>query len=650
MGHEQHNFSSNMMGAETGNSKLNIKVNGVDHEYQPSGGDQEVAITEAVVFELSDSPTYAEVSEVVATHIPCYLHVSGSGVDYMVPYAGNATNSFRFEITDAPNQKLLGWLIRNGASPITYTSSYDITDTSKVIAAALNDLNARLSALESDDDNIGDVVADSLDAQKLYVGGVPVKRRQPSKSWEGSATKTVTSLLQDEDGELTAAIEDIEFPENVKMLFQPSYLIAKNDYDSNKTDFLKADGIVYMLNFVDNEKAVYISRDGTDLKTLTIDTNNFAETKTFKPAINLGWLGVAGRPSSGKYVKVCEIETPWSFNMTYSTRFHIDVKPIGSSDGENAIFFVSIGDHQDSDTHVWYPDINAGWEYVSKQSTERIAQAVVTTDTTTGKIEVWLELTSGTNAQVFVTALENNSNATGIPDNELAYPRFKYACEYVQPSDSSWETSGTDVYSYPVASIQQTLTVLRANLTPALIDTVQYAVSRDMNIVFVDTDDTRFVISKTIVNGTSCKLNGISKTTNRLDISFVEVTYTFATQTWSVTRDDSVIREAIQDESYVLDWDDIPSMPPAIYSRIVARMADTYNTNRGILRLRKDGLELFCSGTTNVGTVTTFKFDGSKVDTSGPYGIATHAEIVYDSGANTFTRSSTDYQWNLTAI
>jgi hypothetical protein len=152
------------------------------------------------------------------------------------------------------------------------------------------------------------------------------------------------------------------------------------------------------------------------------------------------------------------------------------------------------------------------------------------------------------------------------------------------------------------------------------------------------------------VNSTSCKLNGISKTTNRLDISFAEVTYTFATQTWSVTRDDSVIGEAVQDKLYALDWDEIPSMPPTIYSQVVARMTDTYNTNRGILRLRKDGLELFCSGTTNVGTVTTFKFDGSKVDTSGPYGIATHAEIVYDSGANTFTRSSTDYQWNLTAI
>ena len=502
---------------------------------------------------------------------------------------------------------------------------------------------------------LASTIKNAITALTMAVNGVAnalngKKDRQSPVSVSGGTTKTMTAIRQDEDGIFDVDFEDIEFPENVKMLFRPSYSTAKNDYDGNKTDFLKVGGIVYMLDFVDNEKAVYISRDGTDLKTLTIDTNNFAETKTFKPAINLGWLGVAGRPSSGKYVKVCEIETPFYFNTTYSTRFHIDFKPIGSSDGESAIFFVSIGDHQDSDTHIWYPDINAGWEYVSKQSTERIAQAVVTTDTTTGKIEVWLELTSGTNAQVFVTALENNSNATGIADNELASPRFKYACEYVQPSDSSWETSGVDVHSYPVAPIQQTLTVLRANLTPALIGTVQYAISRDMNIVFVDTDGTRFVVSKTTVNSTSCKLNGIGKTTNRLDISFVEVTYTFATQTWSVARDDSVIGEAIQDKSYVLDWDDIPSMPPMIYAQVVARMADTYNTNRGILRLRKDGLELFCSERTNVGTVTTFKFDGSKVDTSGPYGIATHAEIVYDSGNNSFTRSSNSYQWNLTAL
>lgn len=476
------------------------------------------------------------------------------------------------------------------------------------------------------------------------------KDRQAEKILEGSKTKTPIAIRQDEDGIFDVDFDDIDFPENVKMLFRPSYSTAKNDYDNNRTDFVKVDGIVYMLDFVDNEKAVYISRDGTDLKTLTIDTNNFTETKTFKPAINLGWLGVAGRPSSGKYVKVCEIEAPFYFYTTYSTRFHIDIKPIGSSDGENAIFFVSIGDRQDPDTHIWYPDINAGWEYVSKQSTERIAKAVVTTDTTTGKIEVWLELTSGTNAQVFVTALENNSNATGIADNELAYPRFKYACEYVQPSDSSWETIGVDVHSYPVATIQQTLTVLRASLTTSLADTVQYAISRDMNIVFVDTDGTRFAISKTSVDSTSCKLNGVAKTPNRDDISSIEVVYAFATQTWSVTRNDVVIRTSIQEKSYALIWEEIPTIPPMLYAEIAATMKNTYSTNYGILRLRIDGLELFCSGMTEVGGVTTFKFDGSKVDTSGPYGIATHAEIVYDSGNNSFTRSSNNYRWNLTAL
>jgi hypothetical protein len=46
----------------------------------------------------------------------------------------------------------------------------------KVIAAALNDLNARLAALESvaADSNIGSVIADSIDTQVLKVGGVDI--------------------------------------------------------------------------------------------------------------------------------------------------------------------------------------------------------------------------------------------------------------------------------------------------------------------------------------------------------------------------------------------------------------------------------------------------------------------------------------------
>lgn len=46
----------------------------------------------------------------------------------------------------------------------------------KVIAAAFNDLNARLDALESvaANNNIGSVIADSIDTQTLMVGGVDI--------------------------------------------------------------------------------------------------------------------------------------------------------------------------------------------------------------------------------------------------------------------------------------------------------------------------------------------------------------------------------------------------------------------------------------------------------------------------------------------
>jgi hypothetical protein len=49
----------------------------------------------------------------------------------------------------------------------------------KVIAAALNDLNTRLAALESvaADSNIGSVIADSIDTQTLFVGGSDIDAR-----------------------------------------------------------------------------------------------------------------------------------------------------------------------------------------------------------------------------------------------------------------------------------------------------------------------------------------------------------------------------------------------------------------------------------------------------------------------------------------
>ena len=50
-----------------------------------------------------------------------------------------------------------------------------VEEKMKVIAAALNDLNARLKAIESQEGgNVGTMIADSVDTQKLSVGGVDI--------------------------------------------------------------------------------------------------------------------------------------------------------------------------------------------------------------------------------------------------------------------------------------------------------------------------------------------------------------------------------------------------------------------------------------------------------------------------------------------
>ena len=85
----------------------------------------------------------------------------------------------------------------------------------KVIAAALNDLNARMESVEASqgDNNIGDRTADLLDAQVLMVGGILVKIRQAAKSLDGATNKTVTNISQDENGAITVTYSAIAFPD-----------------------------------------------------------------------------------------------------------------------------------------------------------------------------------------------------------------------------------------------------------------------------------------------------------------------------------------------------------------------------------------------------------------------------------------------------
>lgn len=73
--------------------------------------------------------------------------------------------------------------IKDSFNPVTSDGIFralencsNLDEKFKVIAAALNDINARLAALEivAADNNIGSVIADSIDTQKLSVGGVDI--------------------------------------------------------------------------------------------------------------------------------------------------------------------------------------------------------------------------------------------------------------------------------------------------------------------------------------------------------------------------------------------------------------------------------------------------------------------------------------------
>lgn len=78
-------------------------------------------------------------------------------------------------------------------------------DQMMVSAAAFNDLNARLAALESAaaDNNIGSVIADSIDTQKLLVGGSDLEAR-------------------------VAAIEAILTNNNLRTATAPAYSLTKS--------------------------------------------------------------------------------------------------------------------------------------------------------------------------------------------------------------------------------------------------------------------------------------------------------------------------------------------------------------------------------------------------------------------------------------
>ena len=116
----------------SGNASLTIMINGEPHVYTPGGSNQVVNIKGAILIDLS--ATFAEVSTYL-THSDnaVYLHLTGVGVDYMVPYVGGTNDTgFRFAIPDTQTASLKYWVLQSDDTWVT--GSVPIAPASGVIA------------------------------------------------------------------------------------------------------------------------------------------------------------------------------------------------------------------------------------------------------------------------------------------------------------------------------------------------------------------------------------------------------------------------------------------------------------------------------------------------------------------------------------
>lgn len=141
MAHPQNNFTSQFRSdGSDGNAALTLQVNGENHVYTPQGTDLTVELIEPIVFEASENPTYAEVTEAIGTHAPVYIHISGVGVDYMIPYVGQSDggDKLHFEMPDAQADGIRYYIIRNGASPEAGVSGNAATATHLSASASLD--------------------------------------------------------------------------------------------------------------------------------------------------------------------------------------------------------------------------------------------------------------------------------------------------------------------------------------------------------------------------------------------------------------------------------------------------------------------------------------------------------------------------------
>ena len=396
------------------------------------------------------------------------------------------------------------------------------------------------------------------------------KDKQQASSYSGSATKTITELSQDENGELTATFEDIE-GQIVYVTTSMSYNEIKAIFDAGNIPVVK-DGVnlyypTHKFEMGTNDAYIFISfptgwiytGDQGELKFKLLECNpdtgwsvykndsiyNAAliDAELEKKQNILGWA-VVNIPAQvqDEYVKVCELNSPTGQKDTYYTEFSVacgEQMMAGSIPHcvESGVFEIQARCH--TEAHA-----KARWSKYKSDSNmiygSIIKEAAVVINGT--KVEVWLRLNSSNNDnRLFIKATANS--------NKYGSVAFKYSNDVVNASATQYDTTHT-LYTYPTISSQESVTIdlPQFSFNQAAVYTAIDAAWKEGKPIFVYDSIPPIgdpSVKYYITHRDGDDFYGISyDPTNNID----SIKLAYSSSTWTITRNLGLVNTAIENK------------------------------------------------------------------------------------------------------
>lgn len=614
MAHPQNNFTSQFQSdGQTGNAVLTLSVNGENHVYTPQGNDQTVSVAEPVVFEMSDNPTYSEINEVLGQHVPCFLHISGTGTDYMLPYVGQSgdPDSLYFAACDAQNTSVIWYICHRGSSWTYGRSPYNM----------------------------------SIDA--TISGGTVTS----ATTWEqvDTAYRVGSSInIKASDGNIYHLVRVINAGDNVYIFEcdQAAYNNVRGDVESYSASFITCsrdedNSTIWRLDayqsFTSDERKTYVKA--------------YVDKLLMTKQTQLGWAAVSC-PGGTTYIKVCEIGSAGSPSIRFHTKFSVAVYRDMYTGGdlpyclESGTFEIGVYQYAGANSYARWTEYKSDDNHMSWTGVE---EAIVT-NTPDGhlKTEVWLKITG--KCHLFIKAIANASSADGsIP--------FVYPNAVVESSATPYDPTLT-IYEYPTVTSQDTVTVtIGDNSTgdfvqgPARMYTALTAAWSEGKLITVydNRPGSNYPVSRYVITDKSG--NNFIGIANTSDYGLCAIKLAYSGGAWTITRSVNVINEAISRYVFSTSHREISHLAFDKRAQFFTNLKNAINDNVSVVYFKEDPSNInvvrhyIYTNYFENGDVTIFNFSNTAPINGTTMGMEM-VHVSYDSNANTVTTTTGTYKWS----